>query len=388
MKYKRNLLLRVSLVLFIFVVLFSISVFFEFYSVVFDIITVMTAIIGAYYIWLEFRRSRDLEEANFILTLNENFNSNQSIQDASKVVRKSDPTINKKYFLAKSKEEKQKYLYINDDENFKLMPYFTFFETMNLLIKRKIIDISIIDELFTLRFFEAADNPVIQDIKIATYKHHYRNIYELHNAWRNYKILHHKKRQDQGFCLSNYYDLTYGPFEFKPLNYQRLPEVIRLEKEVYDELSDKSFFNMHKPETFESWLKDLNNYNLCIYTTSGDIELVGFANLLESKYITNKYLSDDLNIDDAILFHTLFVKNTFRKNNILKSVFIHFIKTALFLRKSYMIFKMNPNDALLEKTSDYFGFETLKSIQEKDSNEKIIRILYLSNFDKKKVFID
>jgi hypothetical protein len=348
----------------------------------------MTAIIGAYYIWLEFRRSRDLEEANFILTLNENFNSNSSIQDASKVVRKSDQTLNEKYFLSRSDEEKSKYLYINDDENFKLMPYFTFFETMNLLIKRKIIDISIIDELFTLRFFEAADNPVIQDIKIATFKHHYINIYELHNKWRNYKILNHKKRQDRGFCLSNYYDLTYGLYEFKPLIYQRLEEVIALQKEIHEQLTDKTFFQMFNIELFDKWLNDFNNFNLCIYTKDKDTQLIGFTNLLNNTFIPHHYLTKELNHEDVILFNTLFVKKTYRKNNILKSVMIHFIKTSLYLRKSHLIFKMHPNDELLEKVSTYFGFETLKTIQEKNGSPQLIRVLNLNDISLKKIFVE
>jgi len=334
MKQKRKILIRMLLVAILFIILLSASLVTEYYQIIFDILTVMTAIIGAYYIWIEFRRSRDLEEASFIISLNDNFNANEIIQDASTVVRKSDEDLNKKYFLAKNKTEKEKYRYISDKDNFKLMPYFTFFETMNLLIKRKIIDLDIIDELFTVRFFQATDNPVIQDIKIGTYKYSYKNIYELHNKWRNYKIINHKKTRNQDFCLSNYYDLTYGDFEFKPLLYDNIDEVYEMQKEIYDSMENKDLFYFSDKSRFVALMEDLNNYSLCIYEKNGEQNLVGYCNLILASYASNKYFTEEINKQNSIYFRTIFVKKAYRGQHIQQSALIHFVKNALYLRKN------------------------------------------------------
>lgn len=386
MKQKRKVLTKMLLVLILFMVLFLASLVTEYYQILFDILTVMTAIIGAYYIWIEFKRSRDLEEASFIISLNDNFNSNRIIQDASNVIRKSDEILNKRYFLAKSEIDKEKYRYISDEDDLKLMPYFTFFETMNLLIKRKIIDLDIIDELFTLRFFEATDNPVVQDIKIGTYKNNYKNIYELHNLWRNYKILHHKKITNRNFCLSNYYDLIYGDLEFKPLSHNLIDDVYALQNSIYDAKENKQQFYLIDKLRFILLMEDLDNFNLCIYEKSNEQNLVGFCNLVLSSYASDEFFTDEVNQENSIYFRTIFIKKAFRKKNIQKSVFIHFVKNALYLRKKYMICIIHANDVYSRNNFIEFGFKLLKTITIDNQKEKEVLYLDLEQVPHKTIF--
>ena len=66
----------------------------------------------------------------------------------------------------------------------------TLFETFYILLKRKVIDIKLLDDLFAYRFFLAVHNPYIQRKKLAISPKNFKNIFRLERIWLNYRKQH------------------------------------------------------------------------------------------------------------------------------------------------------------------------------------------------------
>lgn len=134
----------------------------------FELITALTAILGIFSLVFQSSRSKNLDEAQFIVNLNLEYlkdTDNQKFLDALEVVDELDDSLTK--IGAK---------------------YFDFFEPLYILIDKQILHISILDELFCYRFFAVVNNPMIQKHVIFPHKEFYKNICKLHKLWKEYRI--------------------------------------------------------------------------------------------------------------------------------------------------------------------------------------------------------
>ena len=370
-KRRQRIFLGVGIIMIFFVVIIIVAKILNLNDYVFDIITAITALLGAYFIWLEFRRSRDLEEAQFILDLNNEFNSSSSLTEAREIIKKGNDEIHKRYYHC-SEDKKAEANYISEDDNKKLVSYFTFFETFSLLLKRNVFDISVIDELFATRFFEATNNPIIQDMKIGIYKSTYKNLYDLHNRWRNYRINNHKKVRKPLFCLSNYYDIADG-YELRPLKLTQIDDVLSLQDEITTNLINKNIFVGVNKNRFIELLNDERNYNLCIFEKKSN-ELIGYCNLTLGKYSATEYYKElkDINKENTLYLRTIFVKEKHRGKGIQKSVIKHFLKTAIELDYENVLCTVSPLNMHSLKNFKKMEFNVVKEIKPKYGNRLVL----------------
>lgn len=127
----------------------------------------LTAIVGAVAIWFEMKRAKDMAEGEFVVNLNNSFSSNC---DAKCLFEKM---IAKKELVEKDRAA--------------IVECLTFFETVHILIKRNVVELDIIDDLFSYRFFSTANNKDVQDLELIKDDIYYKNIYRLYNEWYNYR---------------------------------------------------------------------------------------------------------------------------------------------------------------------------------------------------------
>jgi hypothetical protein len=135
---------------------------------------IIGALGGIVAIWYQMREEKKISEGEFIYSIYDGFSNNDNIK---KIYHKLENYKNEKN--VKDPFTKGDIGYIID--------YLTFFETMYLLVKRKILTIDIIDELFAYRFFIAVHNPFIQKNNLIKYDTFYPDTYKLHKLWVNYR---------------------------------------------------------------------------------------------------------------------------------------------------------------------------------------------------------
>lgn len=144
-------------------------------------ITTSTAITAAVTFWMQLRRSENLNEANFIMNLNNQFISNKEMTyiehklelyyNAS--LETSDiSSIELKLDLNRESEDCQK-----------LINYLVYMESLSAIIQREVMHLDVIDDLFAYRFFIAVNNPIVQKNELLPYANYYQGCFTLSKMW-------------------------------------------------------------------------------------------------------------------------------------------------------------------------------------------------------------
>lgn len=74
------------------------------------------------------------------------------------------------------------------DEEIGLSNYLTFFGTIYVLLKREVVKMDYINELFSYRFFVAVHSKVMQEERLNNPDYNFANIIELERKWIEFKI--------------------------------------------------------------------------------------------------------------------------------------------------------------------------------------------------------
>lgn len=131
----------------------------------------ITAVIGVVAIWYQMKKDADISKAEFILTLNCNFQDNDNIS----------------YIYTKLKEKRDGTNYsFTEEDGRKMGEYIMFFQTMYFMIDEGVIDIRMIDRLFSNKFFLFMNNPDVQKYQLK-YTTINKPILELYCLWINYR---------------------------------------------------------------------------------------------------------------------------------------------------------------------------------------------------------
>ena len=158
---------RVAFFISIVIVIFGVVFFFFQGTDLGNTVMIITAVIGAISIWFQMRRSKDMAEGEFILALNENFSNNDDIRHLQSKLYRGEP--------------------ITEDDRVAIIAYFTFFETLYLLIRRDVLDFDVLDDLFRERYVIAINNSDCQALELVPAAATYRNLFTLDHLWTHYR---------------------------------------------------------------------------------------------------------------------------------------------------------------------------------------------------------
>lgn len=207
-KFRKNR--SVFIVILVFVLIVTVSI----YEMVinneennfFDLIIIIATVAGASAVWYEFKKTKRLNEAVFITSLNTDFINTEIITEIYSVLYISRENGNYESYINNRNVTDDKVRYLDKKDIVKFNSYLNFFEVIYVLIQKKFIDFEIINELFSHRFFLVCNDPVVQDMKLVKKKKHYQNIYELHKMWKNYRLKNDKEIYYEETCLSKFYE--------------------------------------------------------------------------------------------------------------------------------------------------------------------------------------
>ncbi|MDE5416818.1 hypothetical protein L3049_02275 [Labilibaculum sp. DW002] len=136
----------------------------------------LTAAGGLVALFFQFKRERDLNEADFILRINNDFMMNESMSRIYKL-------------LEESKVEGQKENPFSQDDIIDMANYLTYFDPFYSLIERKIVKIESIDPVLAYRFYLAVNNKYMQQMLICSKDKEiaWESIYKLYSYWGKYR---------------------------------------------------------------------------------------------------------------------------------------------------------------------------------------------------------
>ena len=173
---KKNIIIT-SISTFLIAVALIVSLFFDdaIGGRVSQIVTLITALIGAAALFVQFVRDKKINQASFVLDFSKSFYDPINLGRLMNIL---DPNN----ILGKQKITKEDY---ND-----IVHYLEWCEALALLVLENVISIKSIDALFSYRFFLIINNKEIQNKEIVPSKEFYRGIYQVHQKWENYKKKH------------------------------------------------------------------------------------------------------------------------------------------------------------------------------------------------------
>jgi len=158
--------------LLIVVISYAISCLFFDVSNISSILTTFTSIIGAYAIWWQLKKEKDLKEAEFIMTYNTAFISNPELTQIEKELEAY---------------RKTKVFKFDESKRQSIINYLVYHEALAALVFRGTLRIKNIDNLFMYRFFLVVNNPVIQKEELCPDAMYYVGCFKLYKIWSEYR---------------------------------------------------------------------------------------------------------------------------------------------------------------------------------------------------------
>lgn len=176
---KKNKEFKYYVAIVLVVVLYLIAVYFSSdISTLSTILSTITALIAAVAFWMQLKRTENLDEANFIMSLNEQFISNDEMTRVEQALEL--------YFAQDFGEQNGSLKLVlerDHDDCQRLINYLVYMEGLAALIKRDVMHLGVIDDLFAYRFFIAVNNPIVQQFELLPYANYYQGCFELSEMW-------------------------------------------------------------------------------------------------------------------------------------------------------------------------------------------------------------
>ena len=148
-----------------------------------ETVATIIAIISAVAFWVEYHENKLLNEAQFIMELNEQFIGDENMSGVEWELE----IYFSKYRTGELTEEysqnfEKKYSLDNRDRQH-LVNYLVHLEGIAALVKNKVLHIETIDDLMSYRYFIAMNNPVVQKLELLEYSEFYKGCFEIYEAW-------------------------------------------------------------------------------------------------------------------------------------------------------------------------------------------------------------
>lgn len=147
----------------------------ELASRIVEVVTLVTAVVGAVALYLQFRRDKSINEASFLLEFWKSFSENPTLIS---IQHKCDEDM-----------YSEKTLFTEDDYE-GIMVYAQWLEALCAIIKREVISLNFINDMYGYMFFVFVNNKEIQRREILPNAKYYHGIVTVYDMWVKYLKKH------------------------------------------------------------------------------------------------------------------------------------------------------------------------------------------------------
>ena len=148
-----------------------------------ETVATILAIIAAVAFWLEYHENKLLNEAQFIMELNEQFLCDSNLSDVEWELEKYFNRYRKNELTKEYEEEFAKKFALEKRERQHLVNYLVHLEGIAALVNNGVIHLDAIDDLMSYRYFVAVNNPIVQRMELLEYPEYYKGCIGIYDAW-------------------------------------------------------------------------------------------------------------------------------------------------------------------------------------------------------------
>ena len=145
------------------------------------VITTITAIVGAFAIWFQMKRERDIKEAEFIMSYNTSFIENDELGKLEQELE------NYRKIVESGKKVKEMPVIVREENRHAVINFLVYHEALATFVKNGVLNMSHIDDLFAYRFFLIMNNPDVQEKELCPEAQYYRGCFDLYKKWIRYR---------------------------------------------------------------------------------------------------------------------------------------------------------------------------------------------------------
>jgi len=143
-----------------------------------EVVTVITAVVGAVALYFQFQRDKDINEASFVLEFWKNFSENDKTLTIQK---KCDQDIHSKR------------THFTKEDYDGILMYAQWLEALSAVINRNILSFNFINDMYGYMFFVFVNNKYIQQTELLPNIQFYQGIVKAYRTWEIYLIKHNKE---------------------------------------------------------------------------------------------------------------------------------------------------------------------------------------------------
>lgn len=162
-----------------------------------NIVTIITAIVGAVALFVQFKKDKDLNMASFVIDYSVQFYDIYNLNNILNELEKCRVNLNYKLDIEKNYQD--------------IVAYLQWLESLAALVNSGLLTIEKIDDVLSYRFFLIVNNKQIQEAELIPCREFYRGIFKLYETWSNYK------KKKGLFIIFQEHELSTYP-EYKTIN--------------------------------------------------------------------------------------------------------------------------------------------------------------------------
>lgn len=148
-----------------------------------ETVATIIAIIAAVAFWLEYHENKLLNEAQFIMELNEQFLSDSNLSYVEWELEKYYNRYRKESLTEEYCKTFEEQFDLEKRERQYLVNYLVHLEGIAALIKNGVIHLNAIDDLMSYRYFIAVNNPIVQKLELLEYTDYYMGCFAIYDEW-------------------------------------------------------------------------------------------------------------------------------------------------------------------------------------------------------------
>lgn len=138
-----------------------------------NVVTVVTAIIGAVALFIQFKKDKQINTASFLMEYSKSFYNDYDLLDAFTELDKHNTDPSYQFDFKKFQP--------------KIVVYLQWIESIASLIEQNTIDLYTIDNIMSYRFFIIVNNKQVQEGEIIPNASFYRGTYYLYDRWYKFE---------------------------------------------------------------------------------------------------------------------------------------------------------------------------------------------------------
>ena len=146
------------------------------------------AIVAAVAFWLEYHHNNKVNEAQFIMDLNDQFiDRDKKLVEVEHDLEIYNAAVmeNDQEAIKRATEHLETTYAIEQDRRQDLVNYLVHLEGITTLVNNGVLRLNAINDLMAYRYFIAVNNPVVQEIEIVPYYQYYKGIIQIFDDWAN-----------------------------------------------------------------------------------------------------------------------------------------------------------------------------------------------------------